>query len=72
VARSFVAPARRFGHRRGIRRRPFVVAPYYYPYPVYSTPYRYRTCVIRKRWVHTRRGWHRAPRRVCFYRYRYY
>jgi hypothetical protein len=57
------------GWRRPVYRRPFVYAPAYNPYPVYRAPiygYGYR-CVIRKRWVHTRYGWRRLPRRVCFY-----
>ena len=58
---------------RGVRqpRAQYGYGGYVAPYPVYSPTFYggYRTCVIRKRWVHTRFGWRKLPRRVCFRRY---
>ena len=53
------------------RPAPVYAPPVYVPAPVYAPAYYagYRTCVIRKKWVHTRHGWRKLPRRVCFRRY---
>ena len=69
--RNYIAPQRTW-RSGGYRYRPRVRLGFAAPYPVY-TPYyvgaAYRTCVIRKRWVHTRHGWRKLPRRVCFRRF---